>query len=248
MASQSRWKNISWFFSLRYELGYRYLDRCGEVMVSLELDHGYIPGDTVPQGAKLEYPDDNIFAEFDSTELKIRQEPPLDGGKGLLRAASLLSGLIVDEFAPATPVYAGFRCQSYLPFEREDQLHRATLQIDAGAHMDLAAALSLAPSSQCSKHIFTSGSYELSAHFQEVSLTSAQRPTFSAGFSPTERSLDVVRRKKESMARIESVESFGLLLDLDLKERQPVGQDFEEQFALVKKYQEIIQKRYTISP
>jgi hypothetical protein len=182
------------FFSLRYELGFKYLDKCGELMIILQEEFGYIPGEIKPTGAKLEHPDYNIYADIDTTELTIRQEHPSDGGKELLEASVVLSNLVLNMFDPAVPIYTGFAAHSYLAYETEDQLRRATLACDAEAHFSLAEVLSVQPQSQQVHHEFLIGSYELEVSMKEVSLNSPPKRMASAGFRSTERQSGRKRR------------------------------------------------------
>lgn len=67
-------------FFLRPVQGYRYLDRCGEMMVKLEdtLDSGWIPKEMAPQGAVMINHDLGMTLRIDTTSLAMAQDQFFD--------------------------------------------------------------------------------------------------------------------------------------------------------------------------
>lgn len=72
---------IQRIFEARYDQGYRYLDRCGDVMVILEellkgdTKHVWLPQEMSPTGAKLKCPDLDVTIVFNSQRLVVDQNP-----------------------------------------------------------------------------------------------------------------------------------------------------------------------------
>lgn len=68
-------------FEARYEQGYRYLDRCGELLVLLEKQLTdlsgcvWLPGELAPTGATLKCPDLDITMVFDAFRFILDQSP-----------------------------------------------------------------------------------------------------------------------------------------------------------------------------
>lgn len=67
-------------FSLRPVQGYRYLDRCGEMMIKLEntLDPGWLPKEMVPQGAAMINHDLGMSLSISASTLAMAQEQFFD--------------------------------------------------------------------------------------------------------------------------------------------------------------------------
>ncbi len=68
-------------FEVRFDRGYLYLDRCGEIMRNLEQVLGmdtarvWVPGEMVPTGARLECPEVDCVIVLNSSRLVIDQNP-----------------------------------------------------------------------------------------------------------------------------------------------------------------------------
>ena len=77
----SRPKLVQQILEVRFERGYRYLDRCGETMLILEELLGeqtgavWMTGETKPTGARLICPDLNVVIAFDAGRFIVDQNP-----------------------------------------------------------------------------------------------------------------------------------------------------------------------------
>jgi len=62
-------------FTLRFDQGYRYLDRCGEAIIRLEstLDPGWIPGEVSPTGGQLRNFTLGLGANFNVASMNVNQ-------------------------------------------------------------------------------------------------------------------------------------------------------------------------------
>jgi hypothetical protein len=75
-------KIIQSVFEARYELGYRYLDRCGDVMIILEQalpkitnNKIWMPEEIQPKGARMKCPELDLTIEFDTYRVCVDQNP-----------------------------------------------------------------------------------------------------------------------------------------------------------------------------
>ena len=239
------WQDLSLHFKLCYGLGYRYLDRCGELMLKLEQEHGFVPTEASPSGAKMELPEDRIAVELDVSELRIRQENPGSGDTAIMTCARLLSSMILEHFDPALPTSAGFASKAYRLCEGEINANQATIKSDGELHMSLAQELDVQARSQELHHVFESGSYQLQFSLKPVSINTPQRQAFPLGFNPSSRKKDIIDRRNKALNSFPPPFSgYALLLDVDLVEQSPSGMDFEEHFGLMKSYQSLLLNRY----
>ncbi len=244
---KSPWQDLNLHFKLRYDLGYRYLDRCGELMVILEQEHGFVPSETVPSGAKLELPEDRIFVELDSTELRIRQESPHDNGAAMVGCADLLSQKVLEFFRPALPTSSGFASKSYRLLNDELETYQASVKVDGDLHRSLATELGVSPLNQELHHVFQTGSYELQFNLKPVALNTPQRSMFTPGFNPSERVKKITERKNKAIeSSIARFSGYGLLLELDLREQNPAATAFKAHFELMDDYKRKLENRYSL--
>jgi hypothetical protein len=79
---QGKAKLVQSIFEVRYEQGYRYLDRCGDVMVILEQalpsiteNKIWMTAEMQPTGARIKCPELDITVVFDTYRLCIDQNP-----------------------------------------------------------------------------------------------------------------------------------------------------------------------------
>ena len=81
MARETHHKLLQRVFEARYDGGYRYLDRCGDVMLILEDALGqltekvWMPRELAPAGATLVCPDLDMTVRFDTYHLVVDQNP-----------------------------------------------------------------------------------------------------------------------------------------------------------------------------
>ena len=97
--------NINWnkyhhIFKQSYSGGYRYLDKCGEFLVVAENEYDFIPGEIIPTGGKLSFPDAGIEINVNAKELQVVQEFPLDDGNIFWEKTMILLDLICKFFSP----------------------------------------------------------------------------------------------------------------------------------------------------
>jgi hypothetical protein len=242
---RKHWQDLNLHFKLRYDSGYRYLDRCGELMLMLEQEYDFVPTETIPSGAKLELPEHRIFIELDTTELRIRQENPSDKGDALVKYSEILSQKILEFFEPALPTSSGFASKSYRLLNSEKETYEASIYVDGEIHRKIADELCLSPYNQELHHVFHSGSYELQFNLKSVALNTPQRMTHTPGFNPSERSKKIVDRKNAALeGLVKPFSGYGILLELDLREYQPTTKDFSNHFKLLMGYQDKLQTRY----
>jgi hypothetical protein len=108
-------------FEVRYEHGYRYLDRCGEVMVILEqalprVTDGkiWMPEDMQPKGARMKCPDLDLTLVFDTNRLCIDQNP-VDQECQFEEISQYIWGTLASKFEIKTVMRFGRRKIYILP-------------------------------------------------------------------------------------------------------------------------------------
>jgi hypothetical protein len=101
-------------FEMRYDRGYRYLDRCGEALLILEdvlpteTQLSWMPDELAPSGARLKCPELDIQISFDSYRLQIDQTVA-DKPKEFPHICEILAATISARFDLRSIVRLGFR-------------------------------------------------------------------------------------------------------------------------------------------
>jgi len=105
---------IQQVFEMRYEEGYRYLDRCGEAMIILEKQlpeqtgKTWMPEEIVPSGARLKCPDLDLVVTFDSYHLIVDQNPASED-TDFRSICDLLRAILIGRFDLRTFIRLGCR-------------------------------------------------------------------------------------------------------------------------------------------
>lgn len=94
------WQSFSLHFRQHYEGGYRYLDKCGEFMLTAVEDCNFIAGEIKPTGAKIEMPERSLVATVDTQELTVRQDLPDDKDDFFFHRCEELVALVQTHFKP----------------------------------------------------------------------------------------------------------------------------------------------------
>jgi hypothetical protein len=110
----ARPKPIQQVFEIRYEHGYRYLDRCGEIMLILEdllpseVGGVWMPEEMAPSCANIKCPDLDLAVNFDAYRLVVDQNPA-DVSLDLTAVASNIYAVLSARLDLKTIVRMGFR-------------------------------------------------------------------------------------------------------------------------------------------
>ena len=125
-------------FETRYERGYRYLDRCGDVMLVLEdllqseTATTWMTEDLVPTGAKIKSPELELLVQFDSQHLVVEQSTPPDPSY-FEAVCEIVLATITGRLDLRTFTWIGFRQWWWLgadSIEHANQLSLKTLPLD----------------------------------------------------------------------------------------------------------------------
>ncbi|MGA2499610.1 MAG: hypothetical protein ABSH20_17880 [Tepidisphaeraceae bacterium] len=110
---------------IRYERGYRYLDRCGEVMLILEdvlaQDTGkfWMTDEPRPTGGKIKCPELDVTISLDSSHMVVQQEPMAVACDFLVISASAFA-VVSSRFGLETISRAGQRTQRMIATDSAD--------------------------------------------------------------------------------------------------------------------------------
>ncbi len=120
-------------FEARYERGYRYLDRCGDVMLILEdllqktTGQRWLPRDMKPTGAHIHAPDLDAAVQFDAARATIVQTP-CKQGLDFTALTSNVMAAITGRFDLRTFSRIGARRQQILPAQDIDESDKQTVR------------------------------------------------------------------------------------------------------------------------
>lgn len=127
-------KLIQNVFEARYERGYRYLDRCGDVMViieealpSLSKNSVWMPDDARPTGARMKCPSLDITVAFDTTRLVVDQNP-VDKECSFDDISQYIFGTICSKFNTSTITRFGNRRYYIFPVDSVDEASRLSVK------------------------------------------------------------------------------------------------------------------------
>ncbi len=127
-------KLIQNVFEARYERGYRYLDRCGDVMVILEEalpsksnNSVWMPDDARPTGARMKCPDFNLTVVFDTTRLVVDQNP-VDKKCSFDDISQYIFGTIYSKFNINTIIRFGNRKYYIYPADSVDDAKKHSVK------------------------------------------------------------------------------------------------------------------------
>lgn len=233
----SNWQPLSLHLKVKYEQGYRYLDRCGEFMTRAENEFGFLCEDATPTGAKMEQPEDGINLQVDANVL-VMQQQLFDGNVApFLEAANSMSSLVQELFEPSGISSSGVAAKYSCGFATEEKVYRASLQNRSELIDDLADSLGLNPLHQSLSFTFSSGSYVLQVNRKPIAFSTARSGSLQTyGFGSTEAERRRIDRRNKRIASLNPPSGYALLLEVDLKERNPPMDGLPTQFATLRKY------------
>jgi len=243
--SASTWRILSRHFRHQYELGFRYLDHCGEFMFRLVDELDFIAGDAQPTGAKMEHPDLRIQLELNVSGLSVSQNSPKDEqSEEFFRIVDAASAMAAELIKPQTIFYSGFATKLFQPYSSEDQVCLRSLAAFPRSDQELGEALSMNLRHQSVAYVFNSGSYDLQVSCKPISFNSARPdPPQNYGFRATEAQKRRVDRINASAAQ-EQPCGYALLLEADLREWNPPLDGLQQQYAELQKQLAVLQQQF----
>ncbi|MGD0078173.1 MAG: hypothetical protein ABSB91_06065 [Sedimentisphaerales bacterium] len=124
---QGKAKLVQSIFEVRYEQGYRYLDRCGDVMVILEQalpsiteNKIWMTAEMQPTGARIKCPELDITVVFDTYRLCIDQNP-VDKESLLEKISDYIWSTLVSKFEIKKAMRFGRRKVYILPADSVEE-------------------------------------------------------------------------------------------------------------------------------
>lgn len=214
------WQPFSFHFKQVYEGGFRYLDKCGEFMVHAVEKMGFLPGDTLVTGAKLEKPEAGIKAEVDTASLVLSQEQP-EGGEEFFVACQMLSDLATGLFKPKAVWSNGFAYKTYWAFSSPEAALKASLTLGEKYQDELAKSFGMVPSHKHLDYSFAAGSSELQVSIQPVTFERVAVSHYNPDFRSSPGRKEQIKRLNQRADRIKGGVAHALMLHLDMVEHEP---------------------------
>lgn len=134
----SKVKLIQQVFEIRYERGYRYLDRAGEVMLILEellydqTGKLWLQDEVNPTAARLKCPELDLRVTFNSAQLIVDQQPAREDFS-LIDLSEMIYSVLVGRFDLRTVVRMGCRRWFVAPADSVEEGEAMSVRIAAPA-------------------------------------------------------------------------------------------------------------------
>jgi hypothetical protein len=231
------WQPFSLHFRRIFDGGYRYLDKTGEFMVAAEGEYDLVPGEIQVTGAKLERPEDSISISVDSKEMIIRQDFPGDNGKKFLETSLIVVQLVEKFFAPVGIRSNGFASHLYWPFPTAEKTLAASVSIGGSFHLELGKKIGMVPIENELNCLFQSGSKELRVHVHPVAIESAIIQRRTPGLRDSKKQKELIARMNRKAERLPGDLQQGIMMALDLQQKEPPPENLKQHFAEVLEYQ-----------
>jgi hypothetical protein len=215
-------------------------------MVAAETEHDLVPGDIQVTGAKLEKPEDSIFISVDSKEIGVRQDFPADRGDTFLETTLVIVQLVEKFFVPLGIASNGFASHLYWPLPTPEKALAASVNIGGKFHLELGEMLGMVPTENDINCVFQSGSKELRVHVHPVSVQTTTIQRLAPGLRDRKKEKERVARMNRKAERLPGDLQQGLMLALDLQQKDPPPDDLKEHFAELLAYQEKVAHIITV--
>lgn len=225
------WQPFSLHFRQIFDGGYRYLDKTGDFMVVAENEFEFVPTDIQVTGAKLEKPEDSIAITIDSKQIIMTQDFPGDQGKKFLETTILIVQLVEKFFAPVAIRSNGFASNIYWPLPTAEKTLAASVNIGGTFHLELGKTLGMVPIENEVNCLYQSGSKELRVHVHPVSIESAIVQRRTPGLRDSKQQKERIARMNQKAERLPGGLQQGMMMALDLQQKEPPPNDLEQHFA-----------------
>ena len=241
------WTPFSLHFKQVYDGGYRYLDRCGQLMLLAEERLRLMPEDVNPSGCKMTLPESGISVGLGSSELTVTQEFYADGGTEFINLCQVMADLVHDLFEPRQVESNGFASKMHWAIGSSDAALAASLKMGKGLPADLARDVDMPARQENVDCHFAAGSMDLHLQIHPVTFQSVTVQTFNAPPLATaahRRRVDRLNRRAE---RVNTSLRQGIMMELDLVEFDPPTSPLEKHFEQLRKKEQALQARFTVS-
>ena len=218
------WEPFSLHFRQILDGGYRYLDKTGEFMIVAENEFNLVPAEIQVTGAKLEKPEDSISISVDTRQITLAQNFPADHGEIFLETTKLIVGLVEKFFSPIGTLSNGFQSNSYWPVGNAEKALAASVNIGGAFHSDLGKSIGMVPIENDVNCLFQSGSKELRVHIQPVAIERTPMRRQTSALRDTKQQKARIARINQRADRLPTIPEQGIMMALDLQEKEPPRQ------------------------
>lgn len=181
---------------------------------------GFLPGETLVTGAKVEKPELGIKAAVDSSDLVVTQEQP-DAGEDFFRACEGLSVLATNLFQPKAVWSNGFAYKTYWAFSSPEAALKASLTLGENCQDELAKSFGMVPSHKHLDYSFAAGSSELQINIQPVTFERVAVAHYNPDFRSSPQRKQQIKRLNQRADRMKGGVAHALMLHLDMVEHEP---------------------------
>jgi hypothetical protein len=215
------WRPFSLHFREIYELGFRYLDRCGEFMVRASEDLDLISAEIKVTGAKLELPEHGIKIAVDSEELVATQEDPTSDEEIFITTCEKMTELVNQYFAPKRITSMSWASKSFWAFSSPEAALNATLRLGGTFQSELEKIFNMPASHKRLDYSFASGSYELHLVLEPVTFERVALAHFNPSFKATPEQKRRIERFNRKADRMKPAPGHAVMMELNLVENNP---------------------------
>lgn len=241
------WQTLSLHFKQTYDGAYRYLDKCGEFMLSAVKEMDFIPGEIKPVGANLEMPERGLKVGVDALELVVTQELPGKDEDFFIQMCVGLADLATKHFEPVGIIRNGFASKSMWPMSDPDLLLATSLKFGGDAHVGLGKLVGMVPAHKRVDCNFTSGSLDLHVLLHPVTFEKVSVSRHTPSFKSSQVQKQRAQRLNKSADRFATPLNHALMLEVDLIEVDPPENVLKQHFSDLKRHTDALRKEFTVS-
>ena len=240
------WEPFSLHFKQAYDGGYRYLDRCGQLMLRAEEVLHLMPEDANPNGCKMALPESGITVGLGPSELAVTQEFASDCGAKFIDVCEVMSKLALELFEPRSVESNGLASKTYWGTGSSDAALAASLQMVGVGPAELAGVVDMpARQGRVDCH-FAAGSMDLHFQVYPVTFQSLTVQRFTAPPLATAAHRRRVERLNQRADRIDPSLRQGIMMELDLIEFEPPAGPLVKLFEELQRKERGLQERFGI--
>lgn len=241
------WQPFSLHFKQVYDGGYRYLDRCGHVMMLIEEQLGLMPEDANPNGCKMILPERGITLGMGPSELVLSQEFQKDGGVEFIGLCQALADLVSEHFLPRHVEMNGFASKSFRDMRSIEASQAASLKMGKGFAADLVQDVDMVARQEKLDCHFAAGSMTLHLKVEPVTFQSLTMNKFNATPFATGANKRRLERLNQRSNRFDNTLSQVLMMEVDLIELDPPAIPLKKHFDMMQRKEQNLHTRFSIS-
>jgi hypothetical protein len=239
------WEAFSLQFKQSFADGYRYLDKCGELILAAK-KHDFMPGEITVMSGQLIIPEHLFTATVNAQELVTRQELPKDFGYFFGKSA-ILANLASEHFGLADIQANVFSVKWYWPARSPDDALGKSLKFKEKLQDELAKSLGMVPAAARTDFNFSSGNLDLHVVLQAIAFENVTLQQHNAPFGATRDQKTRIGRLRQPRPVFPQDLAHAVFLEIDLKELDPPVNSMEKHFGLLKAKSDILVKRLSLA-